>query len=113
MQPFVGRVSVSVRFDLTFLFGSLVPIAVALILSHSRVGQHFVEVLTAEYEDRLLTKDVECGVVSSLDNSVVLRSNWLFAWREVWWSQLGSLSNPKCIAASPATVQRQAQPQTD
>jgi hypothetical protein len=57
---------------LTFLFGSLVPIAVGLILGHSRVGQQFVEVLTAEYEGRLLTTDVECEVVSSLDNSVVL-----------------------------------------
>jgi hypothetical protein len=72
---------------LTFLFGSLVPIAVGLILGHSRVGQRFVEVLTAEYEGRLLTTDVECEVVSSLDNSaVVLGSNWLFARREVWWS---------------------------
>jgi len=79
MQPFIGRVPVSVRFDPTFLFGSLVPIVVALILGHSRVGQHFVEVLTAEYEGRLLTKDVECKVVSSPDKSVVLGSNWLFA----------------------------------
>jgi hypothetical protein len=31
-----------------------------------------VEVLTAEYEGRLLTTDVECEFVSSLDNSVVL-----------------------------------------
>jgi len=71
MQPFIGRVPVSVRFDLTFLFGSLVPIAVGLILGHSCVGQHFVKVLTAEYEGRLLTTDVECEVMSSLDNSVV------------------------------------------
>jgi len=35
---------------LTLLFGSLVPIAVGLTFGHSRVGQHFVEVLTAEYE---------------------------------------------------------------
>ena len=75
---------------LTLLFGSLVPIAVGLILGHSRVGQHFMEVLTAEYEGCLLTTDVECEVVSSLDNSVVLGSNWLFTWREVWRSQLGS-----------------------
>jgi hypothetical protein len=74
---------------LTFLFGSLVPIAVGLILGHSRVGQCFVEVLMVEYEGRLLTTDIECEVVSSLDNSVVLGSNWLFAWREVWRSQLG------------------------
>jgi len=33
---------------LTFLFGNLVPIAVGLILGHSRVGQRFVEVSTAE-----------------------------------------------------------------
>jgi len=82
MQPSIGRIPVSVRFTLTFLFGSLVPIAVGLS-GHSRVGQHFVEVLTAEYEGRLLTMDVECEIVSSLDNSVVLGSNWLFAWREV------------------------------
>ena len=113
MQPFIGRVPVSVRFDLTFLFGSLVPIAVGLILGHSCVGQHFVEVLTVEYEGRLLTTDVECEVVSSLDNSVVLGSNWSFAWREVWRSQLCSSSIPKCIAASPATGRRQAQSQTD
>jgi len=37
----------------------------------------------------MLTTDVECEVVSSPDNAVVLGSNWLFAWREVWRSQLG------------------------
>ena len=68
-----------------------------------------MEVVTAGYEGRLLTTDVECEVLSSL--SVVLGSNWLFAWREVWRSQLGSSSIPKCIAASPATGQRQAQPE--
>jgi len=75
--------------------------AVGLIFGHSRVGQRFVEVLTAEYEGRLLTTDVQYEVVLSLDNSVVLGSNWLFAWREVWRSQLGSTSISECIAASP------------
>ena len=114
MQPFICCVPVSVRFDSSPSSSeSLVPIAVGLILGHSRVGQHFVEVLTAEYEGRLLTTDDECEVVSSLDNSVVLGSNWLFTWREAWRHQLDSSSIPKCIAASPATGQRQAQPQTD
>ncbi|KAJ8582279.1 hypothetical protein M405DRAFT_573347 [Rhizopogon salebrosus TDB-379] len=72
------------------------------MLGYSRVGHRFVEVLTAEYEGRLLTTDVECELVSSEDNSV-LGSNWLFAWREVWRSQLGSSSIPKCIAVSPAS----------
>jgi len=40
----------------TPFLGSLVPIAVGFILGHSRVGQHFVEVSTAEYEGRLLTR---------------------------------------------------------
>jgi len=73
--------------------------AVGLILGHSRVGHRFVEVLTAEYEGRLLMTDVECEVVLSPDNVVVLGSNWLFAWCEAWRSQLGSLSIPECIAA--------------
>ena len=47
-----------------------------------------------EYEGRLLMTDVECEVVSSEDNSIVLGSNWSFAWREVWRSQLGSSSIP-------------------
>ena len=59
MSPFLSGLT------LTFLFGSLVPNVVGLILGHSRVGQHFVEVLTAEYEGRLLPTDVECEVVSS------------------------------------------------
>ena len=73
--------------------------AVGLILGHSHVGQRFVEVLTPEYEGRLLTTDVECKVVSSPDNVVVLGSIWLLAWREAWRSQLGSPSIPECIAA--------------
>jgi hypothetical protein len=73
------------------------------MLGHSHIGHHFVEVLTAEYEGRLLMTDVECEVMSSLDNSVVLGSNWLFVWHEVWWSQLGSSLIPKCIAVSPVS----------
>jgi len=69
MQPFIGRVPVSVRFD-TDLPRCLVPMAVGLILGHSRVGQRFMEVLMAGYEGRLLTTDVECEVVSSLDNAL-------------------------------------------
>ena len=61
--------------------------AVGLMLGHSRVGQRFVEVLMAEYEGRLLTTDVECEVMSSPDNAVVLGSNWLYAWCEVWRSR--------------------------
>jgi len=40
------------------VFGSLVPtrIAVGFILGHSRVGQRFAEVSTAEFEGRLLTR---------------------------------------------------------
>jgi hypothetical protein len=72
------------------------------MLGHSRVGHRFVEVLTAEYEGRSLTTDVECKVVSSLDNFVVLGSNWLFTWREVWRSQLGLSPVPKRIAGSPS-----------
>jgi hypothetical protein len=102
MQAFIGRIPVSVRFDPDVL-RSLVPIVVGLMLGHSHVGHRFVEVLTAEYEGRLLTTDVQCEVVSSLDNSVVLGSNWLFAWRKVWQSQLGSSLIPKCIAVSPAS----------
>jgi hypothetical protein len=102
MQAFIGRVPVSVRFD-PLLPRTLVPLAVALMLGHSRVGHRFVEVLTAEYEGRSLTTDVECVVVSSLDDSVLLGSNWLFAWREVWRSQMGASSVPECIAGSPAS----------
>jgi len=98
MQPFIARVPVSVRFD-SDLPRCLVPMAVGLILGHSRVGHRFVEVLTAEYEGLSLTTDVECEIVSSPDSAVVLGSNWLFAWREVWRSQLGSPSIPECIAA--------------
>jgi hypothetical protein len=104
-QSFIGRVPVSVRFD-PGLPRCLVPKAVGLILGHSRVGQRFVEVLTAEYESRLLTTDVECEVVSLPDDVVVLGSNWLFAWREVWRSQLGSPSIPECRSASPAPSRR-------
>ena len=74
MQPFIGCVPVSVPFD-SDLPQCLVSMAVGLILGHSRVGHRFVEVLTAEYEGRLLTTDVECEVVSSPDNAVVLGSN--------------------------------------
>jgi len=102
MQAFIGRVPVSVRFD-PVLPRSLVPLAVALMLGHSRIGHRFMEVLTTEYEGRSLTTDVECEVVSSLDNSVVLGLNWLFVWHEVWWSQLGTPPVPKCIAGSPAS----------
>ena len=102
LQSFIGRVPVSVRFD-PGLPRCLVPKAVGLILGHSRVGQHFVEVLTAEYEGRLSTTDVECEVVSLPDDIVVLGSNWLFAWREVWRSQLGPPSIPECRSASPAS----------
>ena len=98
MQPFITRVPVSVRFS-PDLPRCLVPLAVGLILGHFRVGHHFVEGLTAEYEGRLLTTDVECEVVLSPDNAVVLGSDWLFAWCEVWRSQLGSPSIPECIAA--------------
>jgi len=68
MQPFIGRVPIYVRFD-PDPPRSLVPMAAGLILGHSRVGQRFVEVLTAEYEGCLLTTDVECEVVSSMNNS--------------------------------------------
>jgi hypothetical protein len=74
MQPFIGRVPVSVRFA-PDLPRCLAPPMVGLILGHSRVGHRFVEVLTAEYEGRLLTTDVECEVVLSPDSVVVLGSN--------------------------------------
>jgi len=61
-----------------------------------------VEVLTTEYEGLSLMTDVECEVVSFPDNAVALGSNWLFAWREVWRSQMGSSSFPECHAPSPA-----------
>jgi len=111
MQPFIGRVPFLSGLTPTSLFGSLVPIAVGLILGHSRVGQHFVKALTAEYEGRLLTTDVECD-----HPKTTLLSSGRIGYsrgREVWRSQLDSSSIPKCIAASPATGQRQAQRQTN
>ena len=102
MQSFIGRVPVSVRFD-TGVPRCLVPKAIGLILGHCRVGQHFVEVLMAEYEGRPLTTDVECEVVCLPDDTVVLGSNWMFVWLEVWRSQLGSPSIPECHSVSPAS----------
>jgi len=69
VQAFIGRVPVAVQFDPDLPLRKSGP---DCGLSHSRVGQHFVEVLTAEYEGRLLTTDVECEAVSSWTSSVVL-----------------------------------------
>jgi hypothetical protein len=80
MQSFVGSIPVSTRFA-PEIPRSLVPVGVGRALGRaSNIGQRFVEVLTAEYRGHSLTTDVECEIVSSAEDTVVIGSNWLAAW---------------------------------
>ena len=71
-----------------------------------------MEVLTAEYEGRLLTTDIECEVVSSLDNFVVGSIGYSRGAKsgDPGWFIINSQMYRR---VSPATGQWQAQPQLD
>lgn len=62
MQSFLGRLLISPSFDLQSPT-TLVSCEIGL-LSYSRLGQRFVQVLTASYEGRSLTTDIEVEVGS-------------------------------------------------
>ena len=82
MQPFTGRFPVSVVFhrELTI---SAVSVKVGATFGRSHTGSHFLAVLTAAYEGRSFTIEVESDVVSTLGCDVVVGSEWLAAWRQV------------------------------
>lgn len=63
---------------------SLVSSSIAHSLGHSGVGSRFSEILTASYNHRSLTTDVEFEIIDDgLLPDVVIGSNWIAAWRIV------------------------------
>lgn len=67
MTSFIGCLPVSVIFD-----RCLVATSVAHDLSHSAPDSRFSEILTASYDGRALTTDIEFEVSRSLDCDVLI-----------------------------------------
>lgn len=101
MTSFIGRFPVSVVFD-TDSSCCLVSIPVAHELGRSAPlpGFRFSEILTASYDGRALTTDVEFEVVRSLDCDVLIGVNWIAAWRAVGREYEHPVHNPYSRRAS-------------
>ncbi|KAG1788433.1 uncharacterized protein HD556DRAFT_1403473 [Suillus plorans] len=103
MTSFIGRLPVSVVFD-TDSSRCFVSIPVAHDLSHSASahGSRFSDILTASYDGRALTTDIEFEVARSLDCDVffLIGMNWIAAWHAVGREDEHPAHNPYSRGAS-------------
>ena len=74
MQSYIGHFPVSVVFDRELAI-SAVSVKVGTMFGRSRIGSRFSAVLTAVYEGRSLTTDIEFDAVSALGCDVVAGSD--------------------------------------
>ncbi|KAG1797582.1 hypothetical protein EV424DRAFT_1546564 [Suillus variegatus] len=99
MTSFIGRLPVSVIFS-TDSSRCLVAPSVARDLGYSAPDSRFSEILTASYDGRALTTDIEFEVSRSIDCDVLIGMNWIAAWRAVGREYEHPAHNPYSRGAS-------------
>lgn len=82
MTSFLGCLPVSIEFDLSSQCCQISP-PITCSLGHIGPATWFTQFVTAFFDGRLLTTDVELKIKSGLNSNILVGMNWIAVWQTV------------------------------